>query len=258
VKIINWNVNSINSRIDHLVDLLKKEDPDIVLLQEIKCEESGFPYLMLSDFSYEIAISGQKSYNGVAIFSKYKIQSVKKHFPNNPLVDHARFIEIECETDFGMTKIVSLYAPNGGEVGSEKFVQKFAFYKEFNQYLNQFHNQKENIIIGGDFNIAPFDIDVYNAKNLQNSTGFTLDEKQILRKIFNEGFCDLYRLKNPFSKEFSWWDYREGGFEQNKGMRIDFIISNIEIAYHLKEAKLLKEYRSRIKPSDHIPLMIEL
>jgi exodeoxyribonuclease-3 len=257
VRIVSWNINSINTRIEHLRELISKENPDIILLQEIKCEEAGFPYFSLSDFGYEIAISGQKSYNGVAIFSKYKIISVEKHFPNNPLIDHARFIEIKCNTILGLTKVVSLYAPNGGEVGSHKFEQKLSFYKEFGKYLDKLKINAENIIIGGDFNIAPFDIDVSDPISFKNSTGFTLIEKKIMRTILNKGFYDLYRIRFPNAKEFSWWDYREGAFEQNKGMRIDFIISNSIGADHLANSTLLKEYRAKIKPSDHIPLMVE-
>jgi exodeoxyribonuclease-3 len=257
MKIVSWNVNSINARIDHLRELVVKENPDIILLQEIKSSTENFPYSEFADFNYEILISGQKSYNGVAIFSKYKILSSNQHFPNNPLIDHARFIEIECDTIFGTTKIISLYAPNGGDVDSEKFKQKFAFYKEFNEYLKKIHTNGENIIIGGDFNIAPFDIDVYDTKILRNSTGFTCNEKKIIRNIFSNGLNDLYRLKHPNSQEFSWWDYREGGFEQNKGMRIDFIIANNHIANYIKDSRLLKNYRAKVRPSDHIPMIVE-
>ena len=255
MKIVSWNVNSINVRIDHLKELINNEKPDLILLQEIKCEESGFPFL--SGLGYEIAILGQKSYNGVAILSRYKICSIEQSFANNPISDQARFIEITCETIFGLTKIVSLYAPNGGEVNSHKFKQKIAFYSAFKEYLDLSKLKSENIIIGGDFNIAPFDIDVYNPENIKNSTCFTIEERKILRSVFNSGWVDLHRAKYPDSREYSWWDYREGSYEQNKGMRIDFIISNIGIADYLKNTKLIKEYRSKPKPSDHIPVLVE-
>ena len=197
MKVICWNVNSINSRIEHVLELLKEEDPDILLLQELKCEELKFPYIAFSHLPYNISVNGQKTYNGVAIFSKYKVDEKSINFPNNPIEEQARFIEVSFDSPVGFSKYISIYVPNGGEVGSKKFIQKIAFLKSLTEYLEHLQSLSINILIGGDFNIAPFDIDTYNPALLKESTCFTLEERQLMRIILNSGYIDLFRLQNP-------------------------------------------------------------
>lgn len=255
-KIASWNINSVRLRIDHILDFLKYEDPDILLLQELKCEDTNFPYEALSD-KYNIRIYGQKSYNGVAILSKFTIDDVKTTFANNPCKDQARFIEISCKMDIGYSRVVSIYCPNGAEIGSDKFASKMAFFDHFTKYLADIDNMDENIIVGGDFNIAPFDIDVYSPKDLENSVGYSLEERQKMRRILNVGYHDLYRIHNPKTQEYSWWDYRSQSFSKNLGMRIDAIIGNSIAADKLSNTYIAKSYREKDKPSDHAPVISE-
>ncbi len=254
MKIATWNVNSVRTRLEHLRDYLIEENPDIVLLQEIKCETDKFPVEELSDLPYNFYIYGQKSYNGVAILSKFPADEAIKDLPNSN-INQARFIEIAVQTPIGYCNIISLYAPNGSEVGSDKFEIKLKFYKDLVKYL-QFRKSFDNkIIIGGDFNIAPFDIDVYSAKELANTTCFTKEEKYYLRAILNSGFEDLYRLSSSDRQEFSWWDYRVGSFEQNKGMRIDMILASSSAVDHFDNCQMSSNWRAKAKPSDHIPVV---
>ncbi len=254
VKIITWNINSIRSRTNHLLDLIKNEEPDLLLLQEIKCEDHSFPY-SLFEGHYNIKIHGQKSYNGVAIFSKFPIDDLKISFPNNICEDQARFIEISCNTTSGYSRIISLYAPNGSEVGSDKFLTKLNFFNHFIKYLEDIKSIEENVIIGGDFNIAPFDIDVYSPDNLASSVCYTLEERHKMRTILNIGYQDLYRLYNQSKQEYSWWDYRNQGFQKNLGMRIDTIIANPLAANKLSNCYINSTYREQEKPSDHAPVV---
>lgn len=257
MKIITWNINSIRMRCNLLRELLLETNPDIILLQELKCETNKFPYEDLSDLPYNFYVHGQKSYNGVAILSKFSADEVITDFSHNNHSDQARFLAIHVSTPIGFCKIISLYAPNGTAKYSDKFEQKLEFYKNFTNYLISQKSFDEKILIGGDFNIAPFDIDVYSPTNLRETICFTRDEQKLLRTILNSGFEDMYRLTNPNNNEFSWWDYRAGNFEQNKGMRIDMLLGSSNIIDCLTNCYMAYDMRAKNKPSDHIPVIAE-
>lgn len=256
MKIASWNINSIKMRIEHLRDFINTSDPDVILLQELKCETDKFPYDELSDLPYNFYIHGQKSYNGVAILSKIKADEIVYDFPSNPCSDQSRFIEISLQSNIGFCRIMSIYAPNGGEVNSDKFEMKLKFYDALIDYAGSRKSVDENLIMGGDFNIAPFDIDVYSPKLLKDSTCFTLIEKNKMRTLLNSGFDDIYRILHPEKQEFSWWDYRAGAFEQNKGMRIDAILSSHNATGHFQNSYVEYSMRSKLKPSDHVPVIV--
>lgn len=253
--VATWNINSIKMRLEHLREFLTTTNPDVVLLQELKCETDKFPEEELSDLPYNFYINGQKSYNGVAILSKFRADEVVKDFNNNPCPQQSRFLEIACNTENGFYRFISLYAPNGGEVGSDKFQMKLAFFDALIPYLKEKQSIDEKLIVGGDFNIAPFDIDVHDPKGLAESTCFTIGERYKMRCLLNAGFYDLYRLFNQGKQEFSWWDYRAGAFEQNKGMRIDTLLACAGASSDFKGCQVDYHMRSRPKPSDHAPVV---
>ncbi len=257
MKIVTWNVNSVKVRINHLKELIADHDPDIICLQELKCINEQFPKEELSHLPYNLYLNGQKTYNGVAIISKLPADDIKLDFPNNPAPEQARFIECSFNTDIGYVRVISLYAPNGGEVGSDKFKMKLEFYDTFIDYINSINKFDEKLFIGSDYNIAPFDIDVHNSEKLRGTTCFTYEEQQKLRVILNNGFVDNYRALHPNSGEFSWWDYRAGSFEQNKGMRIDTIISSSNAVGNLNSCIIDYKTREKNKPSDHAPVIAE-
>ncbi len=254
-KIVTWNVNSIKVRLNHLREFIAEHDPDVICLQELKCETDKFPSEELSDLPYNLYIHGQKTYNGVAILSKVPADEVVTEFPDNPIPEQARFIECSFNTPIGYARIISLYAPNGGEVGSDKFEIKLNFYDAFTNYINSKKSFEEKLFVGSDYNIAPFDIDVHSPNKLRDSTCFTLTEQKKLRTILNNGFIDNFRAKYPTKKEFSWWDYRAGAFEQNKGMRIDTIISSSNALQNLEDCIIDYKTREKEKPSDHAPVI---
>lgn len=260
LKIIVWNINSIRARIEILLNLLQEYSPDIVLLQEIKCENHNFPYDALSDFGYNIYLSGQKSYNGVAIFSKYVADEIKYDFTNNPDPSQARYIEISCNTNIGYSKFASIYVPNGGEIASDKFLYKIKFLEELKKYLSDINSFEEFIFLGGDYNVAPDTCDVYNPKLIDICC--TDLEREKFRSIINSGFIDSYLLnlkkkeiKLENSHEFTWWDYRAGCFEKNLGMRIDHLLVNPVAADKLIDVEILRNYRQLDKTSDHAPIL---
>jgi exodeoxyribonuclease-3 len=255
LKIATWNVNSIKMRANHLIDFITKHNPDVICLQELKCETDKFPHELLSHLPYNFYINGQKTYNGVAILSKFPADEIKIEFPGNPASDQARFIEISFNSFMGFTRVISLYVPNGGEVGSDKFQMKLEFYDAFTNYIESLVSFDEKLFIASDFNIAPFDIDVYNPVALKDTTCFTNAEKAKMRRILNSGFVDNFRIKYPATQEFSWWDYRAGAFEQNKGMRIDGIISSANALPFLQDCLIDYQARTCDKPSDHAPVI---
>ena len=258
IKIINWNVNSIKSRLAHLLELIKNEQPDIIMLQELKVTNDNFPYLELEDYGYNILVNGQKTYNGVAILSKFPINESKIKLAdyNIDKTDiQARFVEITCNINKELWRFIVLYVPNGQDLASDKFQYKLKFYQRLHQYLNEIANYQENIIIAGDFNVANYDIDVYDPKILKEKLCFSLQEKKALRNIINLGFFDIYRILKPNHKQFSWWDYRGGSYNKNLGLRIDYIFANSHALDKLKDSSILEEYRKLTKPSDHAPLI---
>jgi len=255
-KITTWNLNSIKMRMQHLRHFLISHNPDIVLLQELKCETQKFPYDELSDLPYNFYIHGQKTFNGVAILSKFPADEVTTNFIGNPCPTHSRFIEILIQTPIGYCRIISVYVPNGGDVDSDQFMLKLKFFDTLIHYLESKKNSlDEKLIIGGDFNVAPFDIDVYSPKALNNSTCFTEQEKRRLRSILNMGFDDLFRVLNNTKQEFTWWDYRAGAFEYNKGMRLDFILTSSNTSSLFKNCTIDYHTRAQSKASDHAPVI---
>lgn len=266
VKIITWNVNSIKARMNHLLLLLKNESPDVVLLQEIKCENSAFPLLEIQDAGYNVCFCGQKSYNGVAIISKNPFEEVATKIPNFEDAE-ARYIEAITYYKNTPIRVASVYVPNGQPTGDEaktnikavnskRFKYKLDFLEALKQHMTSYIYNTEYFIVGGDINVAPFDIDVYSVKNWEGKVCFLPQEKALVRGIINAGFSDCVRLLAPDNQMFSWYDYRTGGFATGKGLRIDHIFSSPGFTDKLKGYKILDYYRGLEKPSDHVPVEV--
>jgi exodeoxyribonuclease-3 len=250
MKIISWNVNSVKARIEHLVRYLKDTSPDVVLLQELKCVDEAFPAMEIEDLGYNIAIHGQKTYNGVAILSKFRIEDVYKELD----ISQARYIEAVTNG----VRVASVYVPNGQEVGSDKFKYKMQFFSNLHAHLQSLLQYDEKIVIGGDFNVAPTDIDVFDPKSLAGSICFHPDEQAAFRAMLNMGYIDSFRARNADKQLFSWWDYRAGAYQYNKGMRIDHILLNPEAADNLLNSGIDPTPRGWEKPSDHTPVWVEI
>jgi exodeoxyribonuclease-3 len=243
-----WNVNSVNAHLEQILSWLEIHNPDIVLLQETKCEDVNFPHPVFE--RYNICHKGQKTYNGVAILSKYPTEDVVTNFKNNPCPEQSRFIEANIQTPIGLVKIINVYVPNGGDGDGEKMALKLAFLQNLYTYLQELDTATPTLI-GGDFNVSPFDIDVFSVEEMEGKTHFSSIEKNKLRQILNSNFIDLYRLANPDSHEFSWWDYRRKSFDRNEGLRIDFLLANPKLADMLKSSSIDTKIRGATKPSDH-------
>jgi exodeoxyribonuclease-3 len=261
LKIGTFNVNSVSVRSSHLFEILDEHEPDLFFLQELKCEEKKFPEEILNHEKYKIFYNCQKAYNGVAILIKNDFikdgVEVKKDFDFD-LSHEARYLEIKMKIFNKKFLFASIYVPNGFEIGSEKFHFKMIFLTKLKEYLKKMNQEVGlNIIIGGDFNIAPYEIDLKDASQKQNSIGFSEAERKAIREIFDLGFFDVFRILNPAKQEFSWFDYRGGSFEKNDGMRIDYILSSKTVTNFASSSMIESKWRGFSKPSDHLPVFAE-
>ena len=255
LKIACWNVNSIRSRILSVEKFIKEADPDVLLLQELKCEEQNFPYELFEDMGYNIKVVGQKTYNGVAICSKYIIEDVISSLPTLDSADkeEARFIEGTITANGEVFRLASVYVPNGSEVGSDKFAYKMRFFDALAEYFRQVQDD-ELFVAGGDYNVAIEEIDIHNPE--YKSVGFHPDERAKMRTLVNAGINDVYRMKYPGEQQFSWWDYRAGSWQNNKGMRIDYLMVSNACVDVVQDAGVYMYVRGWPKPSDHAPIWI--
>ena len=257
MKISSWNVNSIRARIVNVLNYLKSSNPDILMIQEIKTEEKNFPFNDFKNLGYECHVFGQKGYNGVAFLSKINIDNINIKFfkdKNN----QSRIIVGDIKKKSKIFKLVNIYAPNGNPIGTGKYEYKKDWFNSFVKQVKKTLLENKNIIIGGDFNVIPEQIDVYNYKKYENDALFKLEIRKKFRELINLGFHDVYRYFNKDKQEYTFWDYMAGSWQKNNGMRIDhFLISN-NIKNVIKNIKIDKKPRSRLKPSDHTPIELEI
>lgn len=255
IKVITWNVNSVAMRLGQVLELIDLEKPDFIFLQEIKCGVEKFPSEEFEKLGYRSFVNGQKAYNGVAILMKnnaHDAQMSKNGFADG--FDHeSRYAEVSIKIKNMDLSLVSIYVPNGQAVTSEKFPYKLSFLKELRKHIAE-----KTVIIGGDFNVAPYDIDVKNLEARRNSLGFHPLEQKEIRAFYDLGFYDPLRLVNQDEGIYSWWDYRSGGWHRNDGMRIDYFLISSNLTKYVKNVRYLKEFREKEKPSDHIPVVCEL
>lgn len=267
IKIATFNVNSIKARLPRLLEWLKDSAPDIVLLQEIKCVEENFPFEAIFDAGYNSVVSGQKTYNGVAILSKFKIEDVTKELPilNGDIDEQARYIEAVIPVADTAIRVSSIYVPNGGGdlapdealQDSKKFLYKMEFFNRLKSHFSHLLKFDEIQIFGGDYNVGMEEIDVYNPKSLEATVCFHQQERQKFRSLLNVGFSDSYRVNNQTSQAFTWWDYRGGSWQQNKGMRIDYLLTSPKASDRIVAATIEdKGVRDQEKPSDHCPAIV--
>ncbi len=257
MKISSWNVNSVRARIINVLEYLKKDSPDILLIQEIKTEDKNFPYNEFKKINYNSYVYGQKSYNGVAILSKKKLDDISINFIKDEK-KHSRIITGVVKMKNYEFYLINIYAPNGNPIGTDKFEYKKNWFDLFNKKIKNLLKKKLNIIIGGDFNVIPEKIDVYNYKRYENDALFKLEIRKKFNELINLGFSDVYRYLKKDIQEFTFWDYMAGAWQKNHGMRIDhFLISN-NILDKIKNVNINKKPRSKTKPSDHTPIEIEI
>lgn len=251
-KIATWNVNSLRVRLQHVLDWIQAHAPDVMVLQETKILDEDFPLAEFQKIGYQAVFSGQKTYNGVAILSKEPVLDVVKDFPS--LDDHQR--RVLAGTVSGI-RVLNLYVPNGENVFSLKYEYKLNWLSHLDDYLKNELKRYPNMIILGDFNIAPSEIDVHDPALWEGHVLFSEKERMAFQEILKLGFYDTFRHANPEEKAFTWWDYRMNGFKRNLGLRIDHILSSSSLLPSLTSCIIDRSMRSLERPSDHAPVMAE-
>jgi len=257
MKISSWNVNSVRARIINIISYIKSSNPDILMIQEIKTEEKNFPFHEFKNLGYESYVCGQKSYNGVAFLTKAKINKINNKFIKDEK-NQSRIIIGDIKNKSKLIKLINVYVPNGNPIDTDKYEYKKKWYDAFIKKIEKLLLENENIIIGGDFNVIPEEIDVYDHTKYENDALFKLEIRKKFRQLINLGFHDAYRHLNKNKQEYTFWDYMAGAWQKNRGMRIDhFLISN-NLLNDIKNININKKPRSKIKPSDHTPIELEL
>lgn len=256
LSIATWNVNSVRARLEHLLKWIDSGTaPDVILLQELKTENDSFPAMEIEERGYNIAIHGQKSYNGVGILSKYPLEDVVRSISGNESDEQARYIEALVSAHGQVVRVASVYVPNGNEVGSEKFAYKLRFLNLLHQHMAMLLKQDELVVIGGDYNVAPFPLDVFDPKSLDGTVCYHPQERALLRRLMHLGYYDAWRALHPETQAFSWWDYRSSGWKMNKGMRIDHLLMSPRAMDQTQSCVIESQMRDAERASDHAPVV---
>ena len=252
MKIATWNVNSMNVRLPHVLEWLQSHEPDVLVLQEIKQLTEKFPAAALAEIGYHSIASGQKTYNGVAVVSKTPPADPVTDFPD--VEDPQRRV---LATTIDGLRVVDLYVPNGSEVGSEKYAYKLDWLRSLRNFLAAELQQHDNLVVLGDFNIAPADADVYDPEKWGDAILCSPLEREALGKLLDLGLTDVFRKFEQPEGTFSWWDYRAAGFRRNAGLRIDLILTSPGMTARCTASYVDKEPRAWDRPSDHAPVVAE-
>ena len=257
MKIISWNVNSVRARIENIKAYIKDSSPDILFLQEIKTQNENFPNDEFEKLDYVSYVFGQKSYNGVAIISKHKLDNINNNFIQDEL-KQSRVISAELKFKKKIIKLINIYVPNGNPVNTEKYEYKKEWLKKFIANIKKKIQVNSNILIAGDFNIIPEEIDVHDFKRYENDALGKLEIRKKFRELINLGFKDVYRFKNKIKQEYTFWDYFAGSWQKNYGMRIDHFLLSNGLIENIKSININRKPRSKEKPSDHTPIELEI
>ena len=257
MKIASWNVNSVRARIINVLDYLKKDKPDILFLQEIKTEDINFPSDEFKNLGYESYIFGQKSYNGVAFLSKIKIEDIDLNFIKDDL-KQSRIIAGNIQYKKKNIKLINIYVPNGNPVNTEKYEYKKNWLNKFLKSVKKNLIFEKNIIISGDFNVIPDEIDVYDHTIFLNDALYKIEIRKYFRELINFGFKDVFRHLKKNKQEYTFWDYMAGSWPKNYGMRIDHFLVSDNLLENIKTININQQPRGKIKPSDHTPIELEI
>tara|TARA_B100001057_G_scaffold350891_1_gene352400 strand:- start:461 stop:1237 length:777 start_codon:yes stop_codon:yes gene_type:complete len=257
MKIISWNVNSVRARITNILEYISQTKPDILLLQEIKTQDENFPYEEFERIGYISHVYGQKSYNGVAIISKINIKNIEKDFIKDDL-KQSRIIAGEIQLKKKKIELINIYVPNGNPIDTNKYDYKKSWLKKFISNIKKKLSKNPNLVIAGDFNIIPEEIDVHDFKRYENDALGKLEIRKKFRELLNLGFSDVYRLKYKNKQEYTFWDYFAGSWQKNNGMRIDHFLLSNNLLENIESISINKKPRSKIKPSDHTPIELEI
>jgi exodeoxyribonuclease-3 len=257
MRIATWNVNSVNARIDTVAAWLREHSPDVVCLQEIKCQDEKWPGVVFEELGYNTAIWGQKSYNGVAILSKFPIGDVRRGLPDPEPEEQSRYIEAVIEAP-SPVRVASIYLPNGNPIGTEKFAYKLAWMKRLRGHAADLLELEEALVLCGDFNVIPEPEDAKNPQNWTRDALFQPESRMAWRAMKGIGLYEAHELAGSRPGAYTFWDYQAGAYRRDDGIRIDHHFLSPQAADRFAGVETHREAREMEKPSDHVPVVLDL
>ncbi len=259
MKIATFNVNSINARLPRILEWFDAAAPDVAVLQEIKCVDEKFPAADFEDRGYNVAVHGQKTYNGVALLSKHPVEDIVRGLPGDRDDDQARYIEgLVCPEDAGPVRVGGLYLPNGNPAPGPKYDYKLKWMKRLKKRAETLLRDEEAFVLAGDYNVIPQAEDVYDPAAWAEDALFLPQTRAAFREILHLGLTDAVRQADPAGVRYTFWDYQRGAWEKDHGIRIDHLLLSPQAADRFQNAGVDRKERGKEKPSDHVPVWVEL
>jgi exodeoxyribonuclease-3 len=258
MKIATWNINGVKARIGNLVTWLGSAAPDVVCLQEIKCQTDAFPAAEIEALGYNIAVHGQKGFNGVALLSKFPLEDVRRGLPGEPDETQARYIEAVVTKGQNVVRVGGLYLPNGNPIGTAKFSYKLAWMEKLQTHARDLLAFEEAFVLAGDYNVIPDPIDARNPSAWTEDALFQPESRSAWRQLVGLGLTDATRACHPGTGVYTFWDYQAGAWQKDNGIRIDHMLLSPQAADRLLASGIDRGTRAWEKPSDHVPVWIEL
>jgi exodeoxyribonuclease-3 len=259
MRIATWNVNSVKAHLEAVLTWFKEAKPDVVCLQEIKCEDGAFPAEAFASLGYTCAVHGQKTYNGVAIISRFAIEDVRRGLPGEASDEQARFVAGTIVNGKNTVRVASIYLPNGNPAPGPKYDYKLAWMKRLEMFATEALKAEEPLVLAGDYNVIPEPRDAKNPESWQKDALFLPQSRAALVELQSLGLTDAFRSLRPLgSGDYTFWDYQAGAWQKNNGIRIDHLFLSPQAADLLHSAEIHKHVRGWEKPSDHVPVVITL
>jgi exodeoxyribonuclease III len=258
MKIATWNINGVKARIEGLTAWLKEAQPDAVCLQEIKSIDEGFPSSDIEALGYNVVVHGQKGFNGVALLSKFPMSDVNRGLPGDAADSQARYVEAVIEAGPRVVRLGGLYLPNGNPIGTEKFAYKLAWMGRLEAHAKKLLAHEDIMVLAGDYNVIPEIMDCKTPAAWADDALFQPESRQAYRRLLHLGLTDAVRACHPGPGVYTFWDYQAGARQKNNGIRIDHLLLSPQAADRLVSAHIDDHVRDWEKPSDHVPVWVEL
>lgn len=258
MKIATWNINGIKARIDGAVQWISQVQPDVACFQEIKSQDEGFPSERFEELGYNVAVHGQKGFNGVAMLSKRPFDEVIRGLPGDDGDEQARYLEAVISTDDAAVRVASIYLPNGNPPDSDKYPYKLKWMDRLREHARSLLELEEAFVLAGDYNVIPTVDDVHDPQAWAGDALFLPETRARFHSLLNIGLTEAWRACHHEKNQYTFWDYQRGAWQKNNGIRIDHLLLSPQAADRLKACEIDKVTRGWEKPSDHVPVWIEL
>jgi exodeoxyribonuclease-3 len=258
LRIATWNVNSVRQRLGHLLDFLKEAEPDALCLQEIKCVDADFPRAEIEEAGWQVETHGQKTFNGVAIISRTKLEDVRRGLPGDESDEQARYLEGVLPLGSGVVRLASIYLPNGNPPNTEKYPYKLGWMRRLTAHAQMLLALEEPLVLAGDYNVIPDARDARDPAAWVSDALFLPQTRAAFRELLHLGLTEALRATTDDAGLYTFWDYQAGAWQRNNGIRIDHLLLSAQAADRLSGMQIVKHVRGWEKPSDHVPVMVDL